>query len=315
MTILFTCLAFYYDDLTLSQLRQSLEYVLKSDDSSREYDRWTHDLRSLSNSLREWNAINVEDDTQLKKIWQHVRYNVIVIDYFINNFVFSIYVKQFHMKLQTSDWDISLFSTESLYSISSKRTLRSSLTTSFSEINDNRTMLSLNIKQKDLSELSHINVEILIYLLRNRSRLYVLAANDREEHLSEIELIHKMNNMSIRVLIDAEAQILKMNNFDLTKAWLAIDYQAQTAVYFDVDNKSIVLYRQDHQISLLTSSFAKNLNDCLIYLDEAHTRDTNLKMLSTTCEVLTLSLDQTKDQTVQDRSKMTWTNETWLTEI
>ena len=243
VAILFTCLAFYYGGLALSQLRQSLEHVLKSDDPSREYDRWTHDLRSLPDSLREWNAINVEDDTQLEEIWQHVRYNVVVIDYFINNFVFPIYAKQFHMKLQASGWDIPLFSTESSRSTPSKRTLHPSLTTDFSGTNDNRTMLPLNIKQKDLPELSHTNAEVLTYLLQNRSRLYVLAADGRGRHLSELGLLHKMNDMGIRVLIDAGAQILEMDNFDLAKAWLAIDYQAQAAVYFDADNKPIVLYR------------------------------------------------------------------------
>jgi hypothetical protein len=305
VAILFTCLAFYYGGLALSQLRQSLEHVLKSDDPSREYDRWTHDLRSLPDSLREWSAINVEDDTQLEEIWQHVRYNVVVIDYFINNFVFPIYAKQFHMKLQASGWDIPLFSTESPRSTPSKRTLHPSLTTGFSGTNDNRTMLPLNIKQEDLPELSHTNAEVLTYLLQNRSRLYVLAADGRGRHLSELGLLHKMNNMGIRVLIDAGAQILEMDNFDLAKAWLAIDYQAQAAVYFDADNKPIVLYRQGHQVPLLASPFAENLDGCLVYLDEAHTRGTDLKMPPTACGALTLGLGQTKDQTVQGRSKMT----------
>ena len=59
VAILFTCLAFYYDGLSITQLRQSLEHVLKSDDPSNEYDRWTHSSKHLPDSLREWNAINV----------------------------------------------------------------------------------------------------------------------------------------------------------------------------------------------------------------------------------------------------------------
>src|SRR5277367_4537443 len=45
--------------------------------------------------------------------------------------------------------------------------------------------------------------------------------------------------------------------------------------------------------------FADNLGDCLVYLDEAHTRGTDLKMPTHARGALTLSLGQTKDHTVQ----------------
>lgn len=169
VAILFTCLAFYYGGLALPQLQQSLEHVLKSDDPSSEYDRWTHGLRSLPDSLREWNAINVDDDTQLVEIWQHIHYNVIVVDYFINNFVFLRYAKQFHMKLQASGWDIPLFSTGKPSLTGLKGLPGGSLTTGFSGTNNNRTMLPLTITQEDLPELSHTNAEVLTYLLQPRS--------------------------------------------------------------------------------------------------------------------------------------------------
>jgi hypothetical protein len=52
--------------------------------------------------LREWNAININNKAQLKEIWQHVYYNIIVINYFLNNFVFPRHTKQFQVKLQAS---------------------------------------------------------------------------------------------------------------------------------------------------------------------------------------------------------------------
>ncbi|KAH8810980.1 hypothetical protein F5884DRAFT_897492 [Xylogone sp. PMI_703] len=299
VAILFTCLSFYYGGLTLSQLQQSLKHVLKSDDPSREYDRWTHDLRYLPDSLREWNAINADDDAQLNEIWQHARHSMIVIDYFMNNFVFPRYAKQFHMKLQASGWDIPLFSTEPPHSPKSKVITHTSLTTGFSGTNDNRTMLPLNIKQEDLPELSHTNAEVLTYLLQNRSRSYVLAADRYGRHLSELDLLRKMCAMGIRVLIDAGAQILEMDNVNLAATWLTVDHKAQAAVYFDANNKPMVHYRQGHEVPLLASPFAENLDGCLVYLDEAHTRGTDLKMPPNARGALTLGLGQTKDQTVQ----------------
>jgi hypothetical protein len=50
--------------------------------------------------------------------------------------------------------------------------------------------------------------------------------------------------MGIRVLIDAGAQILEMDNLTLAKTWLDIDYEAPAVVYFEKDNKPWVLYRK-----------------------------------------------------------------------
>lgn len=108
VAILFTCLSFYYGGLTEAQLKQMLEHVLKSDDPSQTYDRFAQDS-TLPSSLRDWNAINVDDEVQLKDIWTHLRTTSIVVDYFLNNYVFPKHAKQFSLKLQTSGWDIPLF--------------------------------------------------------------------------------------------------------------------------------------------------------------------------------------------------------------
>lgn len=96
---MFTCLAFYYDGLTLAHLSQTLEHVLKCDDPNQVYDRFSQ-KSTLPEALREWNAINVDDEIQLAEILSHLRYNVVVIDYFLNNFVFPRHAKQFQVKLQ-----------------------------------------------------------------------------------------------------------------------------------------------------------------------------------------------------------------------
>lgn len=301
VAILLTCLAFYFGGLDLAQLRQSLEHVLKSDDPSSEYDRWTQSSRSLPDSLREWNIINVDDATQLVEIWQHVRYEVIVINYFLNNFVFPKHAKQFQMKLQASGWDVPLFSPKDQLKPRQEGVRQKSkpLTTGFSGTNDNRTMLPLTIRQDDLQGLLHTNAEVLTYLLQPRNRGYALAADNLRKHFSEISLLHMLHHMKIRMLIDAGAQILEMDNLSLVKEWMKVDHEASAAVYFNNDNKPFVYYRHGSQTPLLASPFAENLDNCLVYLDEAHTRGTDLKMPSNATGALTLGLGQTKDHTVQ----------------
>ena len=307
VAILFTCLAFYYSGLNVTQLRQALQYVLRSDDPSSGYDRWTHSSVTLPESLRQWNLINVDDDGQVLEIWHHLRFTNIVIDHYLNNFVFPVHAKQFCIKLQASGWDIPLLSLDNRLSTGTQnrrsgRETSSALTTGFSGTNDNRRILPLTIKQEDLPGLSHTNAEVLTYLLQARNRRYVLAVNSNNKCMSELELIDKLRRMEIRILIDAGAHILEMNNKSLVKAWLENDHHAQAAVYFDTDNKAWVLYRNGKGVPLLASPFADNLENCLVYLDEAHTRGTDLKLPTFARGALTLGLGQTKDQTVQGLS-------------
>ncbi|KAL3421378.1 hypothetical protein PVAG01_07823, partial [Phlyctema vagabunda] len=282
VAILFTCLTFYYDGLNLSQLRQALEHVSKSDNPSWEYNRWTTDSNKLPDSLKEWNTVNVDDDTQFQTIWQSLRYNVIVIDYFLNNFVFPKHAKQFKVKLQASGWDIPL---------------SASSTTGFSGTSD--TMLPLNIKQQDLPSLSHTNAEVLTYLLQPRSRQYVLAADNQGKHLGEYEFLKFLRYQGMRILIDSGAKILELDNESLAKAWLSIETDAPAIIYFGLDGRPYVQYRNNVRIPLAASPFSENPGHCLVYLDEAHTRGTDLKLSAIARGALTLGLNSTKDIIVQ----------------
>lgn len=301
VAILFTCLSFYYGGLNLLQLRHSLEHLVKSDDPSSEYDRWTHTSETLPNSLRDWNAINVSDEIQLAEIWQHVRYKIVVIDYFLNHFVFPRHAKQFRLKLQASGWDIPLFSPEQHFAIQHRRSTKvvGPLTTGFSGTNDNKTMLPLNIKQADLPSLLQTNAEVLTYLLKPANRRYFLASDSHGRHLPEVAVLQMLYQMEIRMLIDAGAQILEMDNLTLVKTWLKIDPEAQAALYFNKENKPYICYRHGSLVPLSASPFADDLSDCLVYLDDAHTRGTDLKMPNKAIGALTLGLGQTKDHTVQ----------------
>ncbi|KAI9675628.1 MAG: hypothetical protein M1817_000995 [Caeruleum heppii] len=298
VAILFTCLSFYYRGLDLAQLRQSLEHVLKSDDPAAEYDNWTHEARALPDALRDWSAINLEDERQSREIWQHLSHRGGVIDHFLNHFVFPKHAKQSQLKLQASGWDLPLIS------MTSGSEDASASTTGFSGTNDNRTMLPLTIRQDDLPRLSHTNAEVLTYLLQPRNRQYVVAADRQGRHISEIDLLRLLRRRSIRMLIDAGAQILEMDNLALAKAWLEVDNEALAAIYFDEENKAWALYRHGGRIPLLASPFADNLENCLVYLDEAHTRGTDLKMPANARGTLTLGLGQTKDHTVQSAMRL-----------
>ncbi|KAI8296379.1 hypothetical protein K4K59_004011 [Colletotrichum sp. SAR11_240] len=300
VAILFTCLAFYYDGISVSQLTQSLEHLLKSDDPSAEYDKWTQTTESFPESLKAWNSINVDDDLQLVEIWKAVRYNMTTIDYFMNNFVFPQHAKQFRVKLQSNGWDIPLFTVDTPSSNNGdSQEISRALTTGFSGTNDNRTMLPLTIKQEDLPGLSHTNAEVLTYLLHKRSRECRKIEGSGGERATESDLLQELRRRDINILIDAGAQILEMDNVTLAKKWLEVDQRAFAALFFDEQNKPWVIQRTGRKTPLLASPYADDLSRCLVYLDEAHTRGTDLKFPPSARGALTLGLGQSKDHTVQ----------------
>lgn len=64
-----------------------------------------------------------------------------------------------------------------------------------------------------------------------------------------------------------------------------------------------VLYRgvKKKKVPLVATPFSDNLTECLVFLDEAHCRGTDLKLPQVAKGALTLALGQTKDQTVQGK--------------
>ncbi|KAM7221941.1 hypothetical protein V8F06_002692 [Rhypophila decipiens] len=296
VAILFTCLAFYYDGINLGQLKEALSRVLKSDDPSTEYDKWAQSCETFPEPLKAWNTINVDDDAQLLEIWQSVRYQILVIDFYLNNFVFPRHAKQFKIKLQSNGWDIPLFSASATDG-ECKQGLKP-LTTGFSGTNDSRTMLPLTIRQEDLPTLSHTNAEVLTYLLHEKSRKCEVILDVRGERATERDFLFMLKRMNIRVLIDAGAQILEMDNETLVKTWLDIEKRCEAALYFDSENKPWV-YSKGRKTPLLASPYADDLSKCLVYLDEAHTRGTDLKLPLNARGALTLGQGQSKDHTVQ----------------
>ncbi|KAL8366658.1 hypothetical protein RB595_010496 [Gaeumannomyces hyphopodioides] len=294
VAIVLTCLAFYHQGLTQQQLLQGLQQLLQSADPSQQYEAWTVGCHKLPETLRHWNMISVEDNAQVEELWVHLKHSLVVINYYLDHFVFPPHAKQFDVKLQASCWDIPL--------IPAAENIPGARTTGFSGTNDNRTMLPLTIQQDDLPSLQQTSAEVLTYLLQPRNRGYRVTVDDiMKKRLSETGLLKILTASRIKILIDAGAYILEMDNKTLAKEWLKVDEVAEAAIYFGHDDRAWVHHRDEgkNDVPLLASRFAENLGGCLVYFDEAHTRGVDLKLPIHARGALTLALRQTKDFTMQ----------------
>ena len=108
----------------------------------------------------------------------------------------------------------------------------------------------------------------------------------------------------IRVLLDVGAQILDLSNLEVAKAWLECTPATEIAgaIYFSKNDKLMVLARNGVMQPLSSSPLAQQLHLCVAYVDDAHTRGTNIKFPLGFRAAVTLGHKITKDRLVQGMS-------------
>ncbi|PSR97798.1 hypothetical protein BD289DRAFT_403463 [Coniella lustricola] len=301
LSIILTILSYLYGGVSLTQFRQALGRVLASDDPAVEYDRLVSGSTTLPEHYRHASSINTDDAGQVEELHKYLRLDSHVCFYYLNTFVFPAHAKAFSIKLSASSWDIPLYPKVDLGKPSSART------TGFSGTNDNKSLLPLTIAQDDLPSLLQTNAEVLTSLLQPRNRQYELAAH-MGQRFTELELLARLKNKGIRVLIDTGAYVLEMTNQALARAWLETDPQARAAVFFD-KNRASVLSRNganwNKVVPLVATPWAENItSDVVVFFDEAHCRGVDLKLPHDCKAALTLALSQTKDHTVQGAMRL-----------
>ncbi|RDW72793.1 hypothetical protein BP6252_06700 [Coleophoma cylindrospora] len=111
----------------------------------------------------------------------------------------------------------------------------------------------------------------------------------------------------VRVVLDVGAQILEFNNQQVVEKWLGMweeTQETEAAVFFNENDEISVIDRKGQVELLQVSPYASRLDVCLVYLDEAHTRGTDLRLPTNYRAAVTLGPDLTKDRLVQACMRM-----------
>ena len=293
VAIALTCLSYYYAGLSQVQIRQCFELLSKADDPSLEYRSWISRCSTLPSYLRDWSAVNLEDEQQCdNELFPALRYCKKVADYFLAYVVFPKEGKEFDEKLSTSGWDVPA------------KVGGPHLTTGFSGTNDNRFLLPLSITQQDLPNLQHTSGKVLDYVVRKENLRYLCAKDSAGRQVSTEALLQRITEAEphVRVLIDVGAQVLDMPNMTLIRTWMAMVSDVDAGIFFDNDDSVMVLTRDNKLETLTASSFQSRMDRCLVYLDEVHTRGTDLKLPVNTRAAVTLGPRLVKDKLVQGKS-------------
>jgi hypothetical protein len=285
-----TSLTYYYGGLSDDELFDTFAHLAKSDQKDAEYNDWVRDLKAMPEAFRLLSGVSIIDRQQCKnEVFPLLRFSKGAIDYFLSHIVFPKEMKEFPEKLSASGWDMAA--------------VKPKPTTGFSGTNDSHHVLPLTIGHLDLQEQKHTNALVLAYLLQDENSLILLPPQSASKTSTAETLLKIVNGMdaNTRVILDVGAQILELNNLEVAETWLSLSnpQTSRAVVFFDDNEELSVLDRSGRIESLQTSAFAKHLEDCLIYLDESHTRGTNLKLPKNYRAAVTLGANLTKDRLVQ----------------
>ena len=285
VAITLTCLTYYYNGLEEAQLELSFEQLFKTDNPSLTYDEWT---KVCPSSLPNLHDLNLDDPVQWRRdIFPALKYCKATIDFFLATIVFPKHMKEFPHKLSTSGWDL----VQDLSSIGRLVTV-----TGFSGTNDNRFLLPTMVEQVDLPDHQLTNATVLSYLLQEENAQVV--HSDDAQH--DVEgLLEYLRDSKTRVLLDVGAQIVEYSNLEVATLWLKVDDSLEAAVFVDSNDELCVLRKDGSVEFLVASPYLEQLDHCVVYLDEAHTRGTDLKLPPGWKAAVTLGPRLCKDKLVQ----------------
>ncbi|QPH02366.1 hypothetical protein C2857_006575 [Epichloe festucae Fl1] len=293
-----TLLAYYYQGLDDYDIKLAIAHLLdKSDNAQDEYNSWFNNNPEFPRDFQDVNSINIQDNGSCKRIFPHLKFSPACINYFLMLIIFPSQLKEHTSKVSASGWHLGR--------------VKDNPATGFSGTHDSQHILPLSVVQQDLASQQHTDALVLEKMLSTTNSVLLLGSHtqqDSNEVSSEILQHILREKPDIRVVIDVGALFIDLTNEQVARLWLQMlttgtSSDIKGVVYFH-DNKLKVRSTGGQVKDLSTSPLSDNLGTCLVYLDEAHTRGTDLKLPSDYQAAVTLGRGLTKDKLAQACMRM-----------
>ncbi len=286
-----TYLSYYYSGLNDLQLNELFKQLENDVHSEHVYNKWIELLPEdveIEKSVKEFASLNLSDSNQKTNIlFPLLRSHPPVINNWLSSFLFPKEAKEFSNKLSTSAWDLC--------------SLNKNLTTGFSGTNDSSRYLSpLNMNYYDLPNLIGTTGNVISNILSEKNSYGSLLTQNEQE------ILESMIKDKINVLLDVGALMVRLSNRQVALNWLNLTNDEIEAVVFFQNNDLVVMMKNTiNEInSFETSAYRNNLKKCLIYLDDIHTRGTDIKIPINTTAAVTLGKGLDKDRLFQACMRM-----------
>ncbi|CAF4664694.1 unnamed protein product [Rotaria sp. Silwood2] len=293
----FTILSYLYRGLDFKQVKHGL-LKLKNDPKQnrdsllqkwvQENKKWINEIIEEKEEFPEWlksfKTLDLEDDNRIKKVHLYLSRNFNFIEYYLTNFTFPNDIKHYEKKL-----------TGNAHTLAGE-----GKTKGFSGTDDRNDTMPESVVPERLPSQRGTNGKMLHILSRKINNRYRsnMEISSTKELLNQVCQYAKQNE-DCYVLIDAGAIIIEMSNFDVCKYLIKkIDKRFDGIVYFsDKNNKIMVILRNEEYFPLSTCHIDNK--KLFVYLDEVHTRGTDLKLPLTAHGIVTLGKNMNKDKLMQ----------------
>jgi hypothetical protein len=273
----------------VEQLQLCFESLSRLDNPALEYQIWVSRHGSVPISLCQFSGVNTKDVQQFhQEVVPIFSRNHATIDFYLSHIIFPKAAKQFPFKLAASGWDLA--------------EPKKNVTTGFSGTNDNHYLLPTSIVQEDPVRQLSTNALVLTYLLRPENNHYgrLTTLDDDPAPVEHFLKTLVRQQPRINVLLDVGAQMLELKNRELVELWLRLKPKGISAAVFFNERDELEVLSLDGSIEPFSSSpFRQQLDRCVVYLDDAHTRGTDLKLPQDARAAVTLGPKVTKDRLLQ----------------
>ena len=293
----FTILSYLYRGLDLKQVKDGL-VKLKSNHKQDKVDLlrqfveenkpWINEqIKEKQEQFPEWlhsfTTLDLESGDKITRTHLYLSRNFTLIQYYLSHFTFPNETKYYEKKL-----------TGNAHTLAGEGE-----TKGFSGTDDRNDTMPESIVTERLASQVGTNGKMLHILSRKINQIYQsIKIADTKGFLKKV-CEHVAKNKYFYTLIDAGAIITEMNNSDVSKYLVEkIDRRFDGVVYFcDKTNQIMVALRNDQYVPLAACHIDNK--KLFVYLDEVHTRGTDLKLPLTARGIVTLGKNMNKDKLMQ----------------
>ena len=289
-----TQLTYYYQGIPRDGFEEVLRTLTSVEMSvaTAIYDKWVNFCHPdyIPRELRSCSCINLSDQIQLRALYKLFHKHVLVVDYWLVNMVYQQEAKQFPQKLSATGWDLCREN--------------GNLITGFSGTNETQLLLPLTIQQQDLPSLQGTNALVIHNLLKPENQFYRALSHGASGEVI-LDFILDQSDYKTKVILDPGALIM-LHNKAFVQLWMSkvSEVEIEAAIYFDGKDNMMVVDRKGFDTPFHLSPFAEKLGSCIVYLDDVHTRGTDLQFPNGTKAAVTLGKGLAKDKLSQACMRM-----------
>ncbi|CAD7943709.1 unnamed protein product [Amoebophrya sp. A25] len=244
-------------------------------------------------------GVNLDDRVFVSTVlYPNFRRHMRIVDFWLQRMIFPAQAKQFPKKLVATACDLCK-SSELCPSWKS-------VTQGFSGTDDTKHVLPGTIVQRNMEELkTTAGVQLLRFLRPENDGYHVLQQETSGGSPAEQILQLATEDLEVVAILESGALNLQWTNETMCRHWLERRPDKDYAVFYDAANKIVVLSRLTGSVTpFKLSPCANDMSRALLYLDDAHCRGSDFRLVPTAKALLTLGKGVCKDKLLQTAMRM-----------